>query len=63
MMDEASKKWYVDNNCDHAHCPHHCEHPQPFLLDGVMVCGRCFFIEKVVTPVEPCNPAICDDGS
>lgn len=39
----------------HGHCPDGCEHPQPVMLDGELLCGRCliYFGEKV--RIEPCN--------
>lgn len=56
--------WCTRNNCDHGHCPLDCEHPQPVLLeDGRLVCGRCLFVDEVITVMVPCNQDICgDDG-
>jgi hypothetical protein len=45
----------------HVHCPRGCEHPQPFFRGGKRLCGRCWFIDGVVTEVVPCAPPYCTD--
>ena len=46
----------------HYHCPHDCEHPQPFdNVDGRKLCGRCFFVEGVETEMILCTPDVCPD--
>jgi hypothetical protein len=52
--------WYHANNCTHAHCPQNCEHPQPLLHDGELLCGRCLILLGERSPMIPCTPAICD---
>jgi hypothetical protein len=53
-------EWCVANSCTHGHCPFDCEHPQPIVLDdGRCVCGRCLVIDKVITEMLPCVPAVC----
>lgn len=50
----------VVNTPAHAHCPHGCEHPQPFLHKDEQVCGCCWFKHHVRTPMIPCTPELCD---
>jgi hypothetical protein len=52
-------EWYRQHGCTHAHCPHDCEHPQPFMLDGKFVCGRCACINHLRVEMVPCQPDIC----
>ena len=40
----------------HGHCPNGCEHRQPQLAGGIMVCCFCR------TPIVPCVPEVCNDG-
>lgn len=55
------QEWYTRNNCDHAHCPYECEHPQPFVHpDGRLLCGRCWFVENEETVMIPCTPGTCE---
>lgn len=63
-MDEAQtyNRWCAQRGVTHAHCPYECEHPQPFVLDGVLVCGRCAFVDDTITPMVPCTPETCGDG-
>jgi len=52
--------WCKERDCDHAHCPYECEHPQPFVLDdGRLVCGRCAFMDKELVEMLPCVPEVC----
>lgn len=53
-------RWCQERGCTHAHCPHDCEHPQPFMHEGKLVCGRCLIVCKVVTEMVPCVPGICE---
>ena len=46
---------------DHHHCPHECEHPQPFKRGGRLLCGRCWFVDGIETDVVLCTPATCGD--
>lgn len=55
---------------DHSHCPFDCEHPQPIRvadvpeagdLRNLEVCGRCWVIDHVVTPMVSCTPENCPD--
>ena len=44
----------------HYHCPHDCEHPQPFIAsDGKRYCGRCWFRERELIEVFLCTPETC----
>lgn len=53
-------EWCKAHNCDHAHCPHDCDHPQPFVLaDGRLVCGRCAIIDHELVEMVPCTPEHC----
>ena len=52
--------WYKDRGVLHAHCPHGCDKPQPFLLDGKMICGRCAIMDKEIVEMIPCTPEVCD---
>jgi len=46
----------------HYHCPHGCEHPQPFVHPRHgLICGRCWFIEARVARVYLCTPERCAD--
>ena len=54
-------EWYAKHGCRHAHCPHECEHPQPFVDDdGVLLCGRCWFKTGERTKMIPCAVGICE---
>lgn len=44
---------------DHLHCPEGCEHPQPFTIGELTLCGRCFFVDDELTPMVPCTEEIC----
>ena len=44
------------HNCDHAHCPHGCEHPQPMMDGSDLICMRCARVVKVRTVMVPCTP-------
>ena len=55
----ARRVWYAAVGVTHAHCPDDCEHPQPFLLNGTMYCGRCWFVYKQLNPMIPCRPSAC----
>lgn len=44
----------------HYHCPYDCEHPQPFEADGVLYCGRCWFVCRELTVMVLCTPETCD---
>lgn len=48
----------MENNSEHYHCLHECEHPQPFEYFGVMWCGRCFFVYKALCPMILCIPGL-----
>lgn len=56
-------EWYKAHDCDHAHCPHDCEHPQPFIHEGKLYCGRCYFqCRYTLSEMIPCVPGenVCD---
>ena len=54
-------EWYAQNGCQHAHCPEHCEKPQPSLVGDVMCCMRCLVLYGVRSEMVPCTPATCDE--
>lgn len=54
--------WCRARGCTHGHCSLLCQHPQPVgLEDGRLVCGRCLFVEGLVTEMAPCTPEVCDE--
>lgn len=53
------EEWYRAQGCQHAHCPLGCDKPQPFWVDGKMLCGRCHAYGRVVE-VVPCLPTTCE---
>lgn len=61
-------QWYKENNCDHAHCPDNCEHPQPFIQHGKaghknkMYCGRCYHKYNEMNEMIPCTPEVCKEN-
>jgi len=60
-MSVTYSEWCLQHDCDHAHCPYDCEHPQPFVLDdGRLVCGRCAIIDHEIVEMVPCTPATCE---
>lgn len=44
---------------DHQHCPKGCEHPQPIQDGDKAYCGRCWFVDHVMTEMVDCNPENC----
>jgi hypothetical protein len=44
-------EWCREHGCSHGHCPTACEHPQPVMVDGRPVCGRCLAYEGVLRDV------------
>lgn len=64
-MPDLYDEWCRVNNCEHGHCPHECEHPQPRAVidprtnETVMACGRCLILDGVITAVVPCGPEVC----
>lgn len=59
-MSLATTSWYEQHDCTHAHCPDGCEHPQPILIDGRMLCGRCLIRFGEEVEVIPCTPEHCE---
>jgi hypothetical protein len=47
---------------DHYHCPEGCEHPQPFIVGELLLCGRCYFKHDDLTPMAQCDPELCGGG-
>jgi hypothetical protein len=45
---------------DHYHCPHGCEHPQPFCAGMLILCGLCWFFRDTCTVMEPCTAEFCE---
>lgn len=54
-------EWYKVNDCSHAHCKYECEHPQPFMLEDRLICGRCYILDNEVSEMIPCNSKTCKD--
>lgn len=52
--------WCEENGTHHGHCPLGCEHPQPFVHQGRLICGRCFFKHGDITEMVPCTPDTCE---
>lgn len=44
---------------NHYHCPHDCEHPQPFEHEDRRYCAACYFREGIMNEMILCTPAIC----
>lgn len=60
-MISGYSEWYAANDCDHAHCPEGCEHPQPTVNTlGELICGRCWFKFGEKTLMVACKPDICE---
>jgi hypothetical protein len=55
----SEEEWYKKNNCEHAHCPDNCEHPQPFMRNSKLLCGRCWFKFNEEVEMIPCDQDIC----
>lgn len=49
--------WCKKYGISHGHCPYGCEHPQPFVRDEKLYCGRCWFKDGILTEIEICE---CD---
>lgn len=52
--------WCREKKCGHAHCPCHCDHPQPFFHNGKLVCGECAIVEGSLCEMIPCYPETCE---
>jgi hypothetical protein len=52
--------WCREKGCQHAHCPCYCDHPQPFLHDGKLVCGECAIVDGNFCEMIPCYPETCE---
>lgn len=46
---------------DHANCPYHCEHPQPFMWDGKLCCGKHWHDDGELIEMQACTPEFCED--
>jgi hypothetical protein len=57
---QTYQEWCEQHGCDHAHCPHGCEHPQPFMHNGQLICGRCAFEDSSTVAMLPCTPHVCE---
>lgn len=53
------QEWYTQHECQHAHCPCGCDHPQPFLDGEDFLCGACWCIEQQRCLMIPCTPVTC----
>jgi hypothetical protein len=58
---EEYATWCAAHGCDHAHCPGECERPQPFVLEGVLYCGKHWFDDRTLLPMLPCREGVCDE--
>lgn len=61
-MIETYEAWCAEHTCSHGHCPLDCEHPQPFVANGTLYCGRCWFRDSQLTEMIPCKPHVCLDA-
>jgi hypothetical protein len=52
-------EWCLLTGCKHGHCPYDCEHPQPFILDGRLLCGRCAAKDDELIDMIPCTLEDC----
>lgn len=52
--------WLAERGVTHAHCQYECSKPQPFLLDGILVCGKCATLHGVISAMIPCTPDVCN---
>ena len=59
-MIQTYDDWCREHGVDHGHCPFDCSHPQPFVLNGKLYCGRCEAVDNVLTEMVPCTPQVCD---
>jgi hypothetical protein len=57
------QQWCAARGVTHGHCPDGCEHPQPFMRGGLLLCGRCWFKYGEETEMVPCDETICEGGS
>lgn len=57
----SEREWCSLNNCDHAHCPEGCEHPQPIVDGERLLCGQCLVLRRHVSEMLPCSTEICDE--
>ncbi len=62
VSDLSYGRWLARRGATHAHCPHECEHPQPYIYKGVLVCGVCHLHRGVISKMEPCVPGVCADA-
>jgi hypothetical protein len=57
------REWCEAHGVTHAHCPHLCEHPQPFIHDNELICGRHAVMFGVRVVMIPCIPEICGEDA
>jgi len=55
----AYAAWCAAHNCQHAHCPYGCDHPQPFEHEGKLYCGKHWFDDLELVEMVPCDETIC----
>ena len=56
------RDWCMERGVSHAHCKMECEHPQPFVLEGELFCGRCFHLDDRISAMIPCTPEVCEEA-
>lgn len=56
---DSYQKWCKFFNCDHAHCKYNCEKPQPFMYNGILFCGKCWYERRKLVICIACMPEVC----
>ena len=51
----TNDEWFELKGTDHAHCPCHCENPQPVVSGTTMLCGRCLILDGFQCEMVPCR--------
>lgn len=51
------EQWCATHGVSHLHCPSGlCQHPQPFVADGKLWCGRCWAKYGELVEMVACVP-------
>lgn len=56
------REWRQHFQCSHGHCPCGCDHPQPFIDDGILYCGACLVRAGEYCQMTPCRPPYCEEA-
>jgi hypothetical protein len=51
----------VADERNHLHCSEMCEHPQPFCVGELILCGLCFYFRDRITPMVECSRDYCGE--